>query len=376
MNARNLGLLGLAAVVVILAAVWMGRPRTTDVGADRNLYPELKGKLDSIKGISIFKAGDQVAVDLVRDGDVWQVKQRDSYAADTGKVKTLLTRLEDAKLREQKTANTENYPALSVQDLTDVATTGVRVELDGTPSPVKLIVGKRETTAHATYVRRAGETQSWLISTDLDVSSDPLQWLKRDLIHLGADRIQQVETQLAGSPSYVAFKNSRADANFDVKPIPKGRELNSATAPNSVSQALVSLQMEDVRKSDAVTAAKNASHATFSAFDGLKIQCTGYVDGEHRWIVLHAEFDPELAKRFHVATAAAEKKEEGKDVPAANPATADTSLETTLKKGQDEAAALDKSVANWAYSVPTYQYDAIFKPLDDLLKKPELLKKK
>jgi hypothetical protein len=366
MNARNLSTLSVVAVLILIVAFWIGHSSAPEHTAQQLLYPDLKGKLDSVTSLQVFKAGDQLSVELVRDGETWKVKQRNNYAADTNKVKALLLKLEEATLREQKTSNPANYAALAVQDLTDNATTGVRLELAGAPTPIKLIVGKRDVNARATYVRRAGETQSWQISDEIEVAADPTQWLKRDLANIGADRMQEVSTQLTGAPSYNSFKNARTDANFDVKPLPKGRELNSVSASNSVAQALVSLQLDNARPSSELVNEKVAGRAVFHTFDGLVIEFVGYIVGERRWITLHANFDSDLAKRFHVTTTAPEKKE----------ATPDTSLDAAIKKGQEEATALNTNFDTWAFALPTYKYDAIFKPLDDLLKKVELPKKK
>ena len=379
MNARNLGILSVAALLIIVAAIWAGHSQRPDTLAEQSLYPDLKEKLDAVSGISIYKAGDQLAVDAVRDNDAWRVKQRNNFPADPAKVKSLLLNLGDAKLREQKTANAANYSALAVQDVTDPSTTGVRIALTGAPTAVNLIVGKHDAAARTTYVRRVGDKQSWLIGAELDVSADPAQWLKRDIINVSGDRIQEATTQLAGQPSYTATKKTRADANFDVKPLPKGRELNSVSAPNAVAQALISLQLDDVRPVGELASEKPAGHTTFRTFDGLVVDCSGYTQGDRRWITFRASFDPELAKRFHVETTTAEKKDDQKQADKKESdkkaPTTDTSLETSNKKVQDEVAELNKNLDGWAFAVPTYKYDAIFKPLDDLLKKPELPKK-
>lgn len=376
MNSRALRLLGAVAIVIIIAAVLVSRSRRPDNVEQASLFPTLKGKLDSVTGISIYKSGDQLAVDIAHDGDTWKVKQRGAYPADQNKVRTLLLNLEDAKLREQKTANASNYATLNVQDVSDPATSGVRVELVGPQPDAKLIVGKHDSAAHSTFVRRAGEAQSWLIGTELDVSSDPLQWLKRDFVNIGADRVQQVDVEIAGSPKYSAVKNTKADANFDVKPLPKSRELSSVAVANGAAQSLTSLQLDDVRPASEIAGQKATAHTSFRTFDGLVVECIGYTDGDKRWLTLKANFDSELAKRFHVAPAvekkdAAPERKDDKEpkAPSENPA------EATDKKIQDEAASLNSNVGSWAFAVPTYKYDAIFKPLDDLLKKPEMLKK-
>ncbi len=382
MNARNLRLLVAAAVLIVAVAFWVGHSRAPQSAEQQPLYPGLKGKLDSVTGVSIFKAGDQLAAELLRDGAKWKVKQRHDYPGDAVKINNLLINLESAALREQKTSSPANYGTLAVQDLTDAATTGVRIELAGTAAPVKLIVGKQDAATRSTYVRRAGEAESWLVGTEIAASADPTQWLKREIVNVGSDRIQRVEVQLAGAPPYFSEKKARADANFDVTGLPKGRELNSNTAANSLAQALTSLQLDDVRPASELANEKNndkeVDHAIFRTFDGLIFDCTGYKVGEQRWVVVKASFDGEQAKRFHVAAQAigeagnSTNKDTDKDKEKSAP---DHSLENVQKKGQEEAAEIVARVDTWAYALPTFKYEAIFKPLEDMLKKVETKKK-
>jgi hypothetical protein len=63
-----------------------------------------------------------------------------------------------------------------------------------------------------------------------------------------------------------------------------------------------------------------------------------------------------LAKRFHVAT-------ESKDIKT------DTSVEAASNKIRTEAELLNKQLGQWTYAIAPYKYDAIFKPVEQLLKK-------
>jgi hypothetical protein len=390
MNSRKLIALSLAAFLIIVAALWIGYSRTPRSGAQARLYPDLKGHLANVQGVSVFKGGDQPVLDLVRDGANWKVKQRHDYPADNSKVNALLINLEDATLREQKTANAANYGALGVQDVSDASAPGVRLELIGITPPIKLIIGKHDQTTRSTYVRRAGEPQSWQIGAEIEIAPDVTQWLKRDLVNIGADRIQEVSVQLAGTTPYSSVKNARADANFDIKGLPKGRELNSVAAANAVAQTLSTLQLDDVRPAAELSGEKSGGRVVFRTFDGLVVECMGYSMGEQRWITLQASFDQDAAKRFHMPTLPT-KDQPAKDQPAKeasspeqkttvpNPSDSPSpasSLETLIKNGQEEAKALNASNSTWAYALPPFKYDAIFKPIEDLLKKPEMLKKK
>jgi len=145
MTSRRLLILGIAAIVVIVAGVWLaGRQNSSDASADTGpLYPGLKEQLNAVNTVRIYKAGDARVVELTRKDDAWKVSDRDNYPADDGKVRKLLIALADAKIAEQKTSDPKNYATLGVEDTKGSGATSVRIELVGTPKPVDLIVGKQ-----------------------------------------------------------------------------------------------------------------------------------------------------------------------------------------------------------------------------------------
>jgi hypothetical protein len=361
MNSRQLTSLGIAALAIIIGAVWIGLARRPSTDSSAALFPALKGQLGKVQALQIYAAGNQLTAEINRSQTGWSLKQRNNYAADSAKINALLLSLEGAKVREEKTSNPENYATLGVQDLVTPGATGTRVELVGIDPPVKLIVGKSDSTSRASYVRRAGEPNSWLVSEQFNVTTDAASWLQRDLMNIGADRIQEAVIQIAGSPRYSAIKAQRADANFDVTPLPRKRELNSAGAANAIAQALVSLQLDDVRPRAELEATKGAAQTTFHTFDGLVLDVSGYSIDDKQWITVNARFDETLAKRFYLPSTTASKD------PAA---TADTSLESAAAKVRAEADALNKQLGEWAYAVAPYKYDALFKPVEQLLRKP------
>jgi hypothetical protein len=369
MNSRQLRYLTLIALAVIAAAIWIGiarKPSLQNSEQDAKLYPALTGQLAKVQTIRISKSAGQknelTSVELTRTSSGWSIKQRSDFPADTQKVNTLLLGLQDAKLREEKTSNPTNYATLGVQDLTTPGASGALVELTGselTGPPVKLIVGKSDPMTHSSYLRRSGEDKSWLAS-ELTVSPDVTAWLHRDLLNIGADRIQEVLVQISDSPQYSVVKEKRADANFDVTPLPKKRELNSVSAANSVSQVLTNLELDDVRPLAELTDKKSVALTSVHTFDGLIIDISGYKLDDKHWIVVKASFDDSLAKRFHLVTATKDSK-------------ADT-MEAANDKIRAEADLLNKQLGQWAFAVAPYKYDAIFKPVEELLKKPEVKK--
>jgi hypothetical protein len=362
MTSRRLLILGIAAIVIIVAGVWLaGRESSSGSSAGgAALYPGLKEQLNSVSAVNIYKAGDARVVEMKRQGDSSTVSERDNYPADEGKLRRLVIAIADAKVLEEKTSNPESYATLGVEDTEGANATSLRIELVGAPKPVDLIVGKQGAGARSTYVRRAGEKQSWLIDTSIDTSATPEAWLRKDILDVSADRVQSASIETKGAKPYTAAKGARADTNFAVEGLPKGKSLSAPTAANSVATALTALSLADVRAASAFQSTPAAAHATFKTFDGLVVEADGWVQDQKHYIALRPSFDAALAERFKVATAPGdEKKEEKKDE---SPRPAAPNVEEDAKK-------LAAKVTGWVYEIPDYKYESVFKPLDQLVAK-------
>jgi hypothetical protein len=371
MTSRRLLILGLAAILAIVAGVWLaGRQSSSGTSAGAGaLYPGLKEQLNAVNAVRIYKAGDARVVDLARKDDAWQVTERNSYPADESKVRKLLIALADAKIVEQKTSNPEQYATLGVEDTKGNNATSLRIELAGTPKPVNLIVGKQGIGASSNYVRRAGEPQSWLIDAQIDTSATPDAWLRKDLIDVSADRMQSATvTAKKGDKPYTAAKKTRAEQNFAVEGLPKGKSLSAPTAANSIATALAGLSLSDVRPASAFQSTPPAAQATFKTFDGLVVDVDGWVQDQKHYVALRPSFDAAQAERFKVATAPAEEKKDAKkDGKKDEKATAPTP--PPAANVADDAKKVAAKVAGWVYEIPDYKYESLFKPADQLISK-------
>jgi hypothetical protein len=354
LTSRRLLVIAVLAIVVIASAVLLANQRAaTSHQANELLYPELKTQADSVKAIRIYKAGDTRALELIRNGADWVVTERNGYAAAPVKARRLVQALADAKLLEEKTSDPTKYAALSVEDVTAADAKGVRIELEGTATPVNLIVGKDGPGGKSSYVRRAGDKQSWLASEQLSASPEIRDWLDKDAISIGADRTQSASIAIEGKPTYVATKTARTDADFKVAPLPKGKELNTPSAANAVASSLMNLSFDDVLPKAEVATGKPAATATYKTFDGLVVEAQGWKKNEKHYVTFSASYDAALAEQFKMKTATDEKKA---DAPAA-------------PNVEEEAKKITAKAANWAYELPAYKFDIVFPPLEPLLKK-------
>ncbi len=308
------------------AGVWLGSHHGADGATDGwaeavHLKPE---ELNSVTQLRIFK-GDGSHATLRRDGARWSVVER-GYPADTGQVRKLLLDLSNLQVEEQKTTDPALYSKLGVEDPTGASamSTGLDVDING--RTWRLIVGKTSGT-RSVYLRAAGEAASLLASPPLTPDADPRHWLDRSLLDISPEQIIGIGITLPGTPQYTLKRSAAGSASdFTVSPIPKGRRLADPSAPASQAAGLAGLQFDDVRKAGTPGA---PAHAIFESRDGLSLAVAGIQDGERRYISV-------------VATA-------------------------TTPAAQVLARDLNARLAGWEFELPGYRYDALFRPLEQLL---------
>lgn len=359
MQTKKLIILAAAAVVAIGLGIWLAGERGSQTeGVATALYPELKKSVNEVTALRVFTSGNTQAVEIARKDSNWVVTERNGFPADDAKVRKLLLNLANAKIEEEKTSNPENYATLGVEDITAEDGSSVRVEVSGSTPTVDLIIGKQGPGMESQYVRRTGEAQSWLIDKGLDTSSTPQDWLSKDVINISADRIQSARIETSGAKAYTAAKNSKADANFSVEGLPKGKKLSSAEAANTLATALASVTLSDVQPADAFKDTVASEKAVYQTFDGLIVELQGWSRDDKHYVALQSRFAQALADRFRVPSEPA--TEDAKAATDAKPAAASTDV-------TQEAKTINDRATGWVFEIPDYKYDSIFKPASELL---------
>ena len=332
---RVLLLLG-AGIVIVAFAIWMASHRNLEhaTNAGDLVLPGLEGALNTVTEVRLTK-GDQTHTTLKKGATDWVVSDRD-YPADSGKIRKFLLDLGALNVVEEKTRNPANYPQLGVEDTTSPKATGTRVAVVAPSKVYEIIVGK-PSSAKSGYVRVPTAQQALLAAPSLTVDADPKRWLDHTLIDLPQDRVKEVEQKPAEGASFTASREKKEQSDFTVSNIPKGRELSSPVAADSIAGSLSALTLDDVRKAGGTTGDPKISHAIFRTFDGLEVDVAGRKDGTHDLISITAH--------------------------------------STAKETADEAQKLTTQFQGWEYEIPSYKYDTIFTSLDSLLKPVEPPKK-
>jgi hypothetical protein len=357
-----------AAVTALGAGVWLAARQSSSPSGERvHLYPDLKRQLDAVQSVRIFKSGDAPAVEIVRKDGAWRVAPRAGHPADEAKLRQLLRALADAKALEEKTSNPANYKNLGVEDVKDADATGVRIELTGLAAPVNLIVGKSGPGARSHYVRKAGEPQSWLVDASLDSPAAPEAWLRKEILDVSADRLQAATIGRGEQRPYKAAKAKRADADFTVTDLPRGKKLSAPSAANALATALSGLTLTDVHSADAFGGARPAARATYTTFDGLVVQLEGWQRDDKRYIALKTSYDGQLAQRFRTPTATNDVKANEAKPDAAGKTPEAKPVESAQANAEEDAKTISSRTSGWIYEIPSYKYEQIFKAVDELV---------
>lgn len=338
----------IAAVAAIAGAFWLSTQRHMDRAtfAGDEILPELHAALNDVTEVRMHR-GDGSRVALVRKESGWIVAGRD-YPADTVRVRRLLLDLAALEVVEEKTHDPANYAQLGVDEPTDPRSTATKLEAVAGPRTFALIVGK-PSGAKTGFVRVPDLAASALASPQLQVDTDPKRWLDRALFDVRGERVQSVSVT-AGDRSYVAARDSRTEPDLAVRDLPKGRALSNPGAATPLASSLADFTFDDVRA--ATTDATLQRAATFRTFDGLVVEMHGFEDGDRRWIRFTARYD--AAQRKPYETAAGSRTDSKPLLPIAS------DLEAL-------ATRLASRAQGHEFEVASYKYDALFKPLDELL---------
>jgi len=401
MNAKTLYALIGAAVLALAVAFFINsskKPQSDVAAQAQRLLPELHGHVNDVSAITLTGADNKVLATLKRGQQGWLVAEKADYPADVAKIREFLLKLDQATLTEQKTENPKRYAELGVDDVSEKDAKGVLVDIAGLAQPLKLIIGNfNGAGGGGTFVRRAGDAQSWLASGNLTVAKNTSEWAKRDLADIASTRLQSIVLTDAEGKMLKIRKDQRGDANFKVADVPAGRETSSEFVANSLASVLSGLRADDVVPAKDNAPPEKVHKARYAAFDGLVVEATVWDQGGKDYAqfsahleaaAANADIDKEQAKakaEYDAAVEAANKKvaEEksttGKEAEANAKAASEVpkplAVSDAAKDRQGkldalntEVEVLDKTFTGWVFVLPSYKFADMTKSIDDMLK--------
>ena len=191
--------------------------------------------------------------------------------------------LGELRLMEPRTSNPALFTRLGVSNPQADGSTGIglRVTDRGGRVLASLILGHRGVRGRPgapaqIYIRRSGDTASWLAEGALDASPDPLNWVRHEILDIKADRIATAEIHRDGGTMLV---RRGKDGKFTLDAPPPGKL--DDIKPIEVSQGLDALTFVDVG-GDALPGTPVGS-VQYATTDQQTITVFLAQEGEHVW---------------------------------------------------------------------------------------------
>src|SRR5262249_47934205 len=99
----------------------------------------------------------------------------------------------------------------------------------------------------AIYVRKAGDDQTWLARGYLMAKPALADWLNKNIVNVGRERIQEVDVTPTTGAAYVVSRARKDVPEFSVQKLPAGRALAFESAADAPASAIVGLSFEDAQ---------------------------------------------------------------------------------------------------------------------------------
>jgi hypothetical protein len=319
MSRQRFALLLIAALVVITGALFLAtkrnQPQQTQAGA---LMPGLANDLNAVTAVMVRKGGPTPTLTLHKTGQQWTLAQRADYPADVAKIRNLLLSLRDAKIVEEKTADPTRFPSIGVEDPVTPTAVGAEVTVVAPGGTHAVIVGKP--VGEGTFVRRVGENQTYSVEPAISIETEPRFWIDSKLLDLPVALLQGVDVKPAAGAAYSLHRLNPEDNTFSLDGVPAGRKALDAHALAPGPTTFTGLTAEDVAPAGDVDFGQ-ASQVVVTLTDGNIITLTGTVIADKHWLEVKAS----------------------------------------------KNAALTAKLQGRAVEIAGYRYDALFKPLEQLL---------
>ncbi len=369
--------LAIVTLVVVAVAIYMVLARhsaTSEQVASGVLFPELMGRINEVATLGLVKGRDRWTINRGPDG--WVMAEKHGYRVSADLVKKTAVALADLKIVEAKTSRPELYGKIGVDDVDKEGSEAVLVELrDKADTPLAaLLVGKTRTQETTTapgklYVRKPGEAGAWLVEARLDVPTDPMTWLDKEVVKLEKSRIDRVVTNHADGELVVVERGDDRVDYFKLRDMPEGQKLSSTQRLGAMAAGLEFLGFTDVAPAASKGFEGKAVVTELETHDGLRVTVEVLPEpagDDSHWARFRAEYDGSLVRQLKTA-----KEKDGGQDAAQNETKTEADVEDKAAEVRAEAARITERAEGWAYLVPSYRAENFLRRMADLTEPAE-----
>lgn len=360
---RTLLILALAAGLglVALAVTVATRPALVTVSPGTLAWPAAADAINDV--IQIQSAGPETATTIARaaDGSGWMVVEAGGYPADPDVVRRALVGIADLRLVEPRTADPARHARLGLLDpmtaptATPAEDRAVSIGLATADADLgRLLIGGRQPRPSATlapraYIRHAEEDRTWLAEGTVDVPGTTLGWLPQRIMDVRPTRVWSVTVDGPDRPALEIRRDDWQAEDFAIVDAPADRVVDRAFRVNNVATVLENLDLTDVRPAEDLPVPADPDRAVIRTYDGMTVTAIVVPDPADPavdWLLFEAAESPPLTP-----------------TPLTN--TGEPYFQP-LEAIRDEIAALNDTVAGWAYRVPRFKTDRFQVTVEDI----------
>ena len=293
MTPRQFAVLAAAAALslVVAATVYTANaPWTLGTKSAGKLLPNLEAAAPNLARIVIEQGGTTAT--LEQTGDQWVLQSEDGYPASTEKIHAFVSALSEAELVEAKTAMPERYHLLDVSDpAKDNVARLIRLEDKDGEKLGEIIAGKTRfgqsgMTVAGTYVRRPGETQSWLADERIVGGTALRDWAAPRVFEVPTETIASATVEIPGDQKY-EIKRNEDGKSHQLITIPDGKKIRYINVVDNIIEAASFLDLDSARKA-ADHKGGEAGIVTLTLDSGLKIAMSVRREMDGGWATISA----------------------------------------------------------------------------------------
>ena len=181
----------ITAIVVIIASISItSRYNTESSGiSERAVFVGLAEQIGDVKTIVLRDKDKRITVK--KDNKNWVLADRNNYLASSEAVRNVLIGLAELRLKEPKTERANLYSRLEVEDVTkpNAKSTLIRLQAKKNITIAELLVGKETSEISGAsdvgrYIRKPGETKSWLAEGRLALPNTVKAWVTPQFLNV------------------------------------------------------------------------------------------------------------------------------------------------------------------------------------------------
>ena len=361
----SIAMLAVLAVAGVALVVWTRDQPQAPAGAGEPLFPGLMERVNDVTEIGVTSAEGRFTVSL--DAGRWVVAEKSGYPAEAATVRRFLIGVAELSRLEPKTRNPELYAKLDLEDvdvegakstgfvLRDADGAVLAQWLLGKSRPAKVDPERREL-----YVRLAGDAQTWLAEGVVQADRRAVAWLSQGVLEIDRDRIRRVTVEHADGGEVRVERPDPAENDFELQAVPAGKRVEYPFAVNDLATSFSALRLDDVAAEPTVDFSAPAAKATLLTFDGLRVELERGRRDDEPFVRLTAAFD-ETAVAAPAAEASSAELSTGSESAGVDAA------RKSADEVRGEVQTLNARWRGWAYRLPAFRLDSLFKPMAELV---------